>query len=436
MKKLSLAKKIGVFFGLVILVVLLSYHLLYKQAKLDNSKEIAEYATKQLSQITNNFTVKMRDYENISQQFLTNQDLNRWLTAYIQAQDNYDVALYNMVFSNYLEGHAFVDPYFHDAMFIDEANPKRKTLTMGEALPDAFVRSFRDTDSFDEIIQADGETIWFSGVQLDDSSNYYLLVGRRIKNLFSGKPLGVLLLVVREKNICTMINDNRYEEDLQWGENYKSDFTLMTDKNGVIIASPFKMNIGNNVKYYLGTSKHPKVISESPENRSYMSMFHKQPVLVVEYPIGKWGWNLLNVIPVAQAEHSALLRGLALLLSYVLLVLGVLGGVWFGHAIMQEGKALLYPGITVSKMAILEDLVSSEQPEPDWLKELNEKEREILALLAQGYTNKQIAGQLFVAEQTIKNYVSIIYSKLDVHDRVQASLKAIEAGLTSKDLKR
>lgn len=60
---------------------------------------------------------------------------------------------------------------------------------------------------------------------------------------------------------------------------------------------------------------------------------------------------------------------------------------------------------------------------------LSDREKEILGLIAQGYDNREIASRMYMAEQTIKNYVSDIYSKLGVHGRVQASLKAIEAGL-------
>lgn len=54
------------------------------------------------------------------------------------------------------------------------------------------------------------------------------------------------------------------------------------------------------------------------------------------------------------------------------------------------------------------------------LKSLSPREREILDLMAQGYDNREIASELVIAEQTVKNHVSIIYDKLGVRDRVQA----------------
>jgi DNA-binding NarL/FixJ family response regulator len=54
-----------------------------------------------------------------------------------------------------------------------------------------------------------------------------------------------------------------------------------------------------------------------------------------------------------------------------------------------------------------------------WLKMLTNREREIFTLLATGYDNEQIAEKLFLALQTIKNHVSVIYSKLGVKDRFE-----------------
>jgi DNA-binding NarL/FixJ family response regulator len=61
--------------------------------------------------------------------------------------------------------------------------------------------------------------------------------------------------------------------------------------------------------------------------------------------------------------------------------------------------------------------------------ELTDREREILALIAQHHTNTEIAGQLSLSEKTIRNYVSNICAKLQVADRAQAILRAREARL-------
>ena len=61
--------------------------------------------------------------------------------------------------------------------------------------------------------------------------------------------------------------------------------------------------------------------------------------------------------------------------------------------------------------------------------DLSEREREVLTLIAQGMTNAAIAERLVLSPKTVRNYISEIYSKLQVADRVQAMLRARESGL-------
>jgi DNA-binding NarL/FixJ family response regulator len=61
--------------------------------------------------------------------------------------------------------------------------------------------------------------------------------------------------------------------------------------------------------------------------------------------------------------------------------------------------------------------------------ELTERERDILDLIAGGYTNTAIAGRLYLSPKTVRNYVSNIFTKLQVADRAQAIIRAREAGL-------
>ena len=61
--------------------------------------------------------------------------------------------------------------------------------------------------------------------------------------------------------------------------------------------------------------------------------------------------------------------------------------------------------------------------------ELSERETELLALMAQGRANQEIADQLGLTLKTVRNHVSNIFSKLQVADRAQAVLRAREAGL-------
>ncbi len=57
--------------------------------------------------------------------------------------------------------------------------------------------------------------------------------------------------------------------------------------------------------------------------------------------------------------------------------------------------------------------------ETSFLKYLSKREIEVLRLIGEGYDNNAISRRLFIAEQTVKNHVSVIYSKLNIHNRIQ-----------------
>ena len=66
------------------------------------------------------------------------------------------------------------------------------------------------------------------------------------------------------------------------------------------------------------------------------------------------------------------------------------------------------------------------------LSELSVREVEVLYHISKGYSNREIATRLFIAEQTVKNHVSMIYAKLGFRDRMQALLFAKEVGLNDQ----
>ncbi|MGJ5832360.1 response regulator [Streptomyces ossamyceticus] len=93
---------------------------------------------------------------------------------------------------------------------------------------------------------------------------------------------------------------------------------------------------------------------------------------------------------------------------------------------VAAGQSLLDPSATARLMARLRQGQEPE-PEPDALPGLTEREREILALIGEGLTNRQIGQRLYLAEKTVKNHISRLLAKLGVERRVQAAVIATQA---------
>jgi DNA-binding NarL/FixJ family response regulator len=93
-----------------------------------------------------------------------------------------------------------------------------------------------------------------------------------------------------------------------------------------------------------------------------------------------------------------------------------------------KGKAIFSPAIATRLLAFFAASPLRGAP-PQVFPTLTDREREILNLIAQGHPNPSIARQLSLSTKTVGNYVSNIFTKLQVADRAQAIIRAREAGL-------
>jgi two-component system, NarL family, response regulator DevR len=117
-----------------------------------------------------------------------------------------------------------------------------------------------------------------------------------------------------------------------------------------------------------------------------------------------------------EALFAAIMAGAA---GYVLKQIGA-GDLVDSVRRVAAGQSLIDPAL----MARVLDRVRRGPAEHEELAGLTEQERKILALIAEGMTNRQIGERLYLAEKTVKNYVSSILSKLGLERRTQAAVLA------------
>ena len=117
-----------------------------------------------------------------------------------------------------------------------------------------------------------------------------------------------------------------------------------------------------------------------------------------------------------EALFAAILAGAA---GYVLKQIGG-NDLIDGVRRVAAGQSLLDPALTAR---VLERVRKGPEAHEE-LASLTEQERKILALIAEGLTNRQIGERMFLAEKTVKNYVSSILSKLGLERRTQAAVLA------------
>jgi DNA-binding NarL/FixJ family response regulator len=101
----------------------------------------------------------------------------------------------------------------------------------------------------------------------------------------------------------------------------------------------------------------------------------------------------------------------------------------FAIRAVHSGDSVVAPSTTRRLIDQFAHLLPGGGPAPAELTGLTEREREVLVLVAQGLSNAEIAGKLFLSEATVKTHVGRILAKLDLRDRVQAVVYAYENGL-------
>ncbi|GAA1968143.1 response regulator [Agromyces allii] len=97
--------------------------------------------------------------------------------------------------------------------------------------------------------------------------------------------------------------------------------------------------------------------------------------------------------------------------------------------VIAAGEALLAPSVTRRLIEEVARTAPAPRVDEHLLSALTAREREVLVLIARGRSNQEIAGDLFIAEQTVKTHVGKILAKLHLRDRVHAVVFAYDVGL-------
>ncbi|NPV90003.1 MAG: response regulator transcription factor [Firmicutes bacterium] len=95
---------------------------------------------------------------------------------------------------------------------------------------------------------------------------------------------------------------------------------------------------------------------------------------------------------------------------------------------VYEGRSVVHPRVTARLFGELNRL-ATRPPVNEQLEQLTSREREVLKLIGQGDSNRDIAETLFISEKTVKNHITNILRKLGAKDRTQAAIFAIKSHL-------
>ena len=95
----------------------------------------------------------------------------------------------------------------------------------------------------------------------------------------------------------------------------------------------------------------------------------------------------------------------------------------------NDGLSLLQPSMASKLLNEFSNMNARQGPDLSNFESLTSREKEVLAHISKGMSNKEIASQLLISDKTVKNHLSNIFHKLHVNDRTSAAVMALKEGL-------
>lgn len=182
----------------------------------------------------------------------------------------------------------------------------------------------------------------------------------------------------------------------------------------------------------LAISGHARVLWEARNGEEALTLIAQQPVNALLADIRMPEMDGIALVKRLRAQKNS---------TPVLMLTTFDDAELFSQSLIAGANGFLLKDISLEKLiSSLQAIVTGSTflAEPELLREhhqkksaleLSERELQILRLLVGGFSNKEIASAIFLAEGTIRNHISNLLAKLDCRDRTQAVLKAINTGL-------
>lgn len=348
---------------------------------------------------------RLNEIEAYSFQVLAHTSINRMLGEYAHSEEKYQVSEWNMIFSEYMESLVGENRLIYDAFFFSVCDLSKSALTMRENMSFSEKAILKAEPVITEILNSDGNPLWYN-------TEKGLFSARLIRDLQTGDAVGVL---------CFAINRNTLNSVFQSGG--KSGHLFIVKKNGTLLFSPYWQNIpsdfifpvykgkfSNNSLKYAGYIKDSALLTERTGLRLVLFLNSFVGLFLFAHGAVVWAFGMIFYVLAADI-FSRFLR---------------FSGIWAGRPFRKKNT------YNAERDSIKTHELKTDEPDtrdaddthcrcPKALHILSEQELKIGILLASGRSNKEIAYELNLKEQTVKNYVYGIYKKLNVSGRVAAA---------------
>lgn len=345
-------------------------------------------------QASHRISATFSSVDSLSFQMIANADVNETLASYGSDPLLYSSAPADMRFSEFIESQVAIRSFLVDAVFFDYDEPRRTPLTMTENLRRP------DFGSIDESLrglaeEGDGAVMWLAS-PLMLWERPHIASARLIKPLGGGEPIGFFVALIDARDIGEILDSVGGDE----GEARST--SLLVSSSGVVIAGTEASLIGVSAKDALG-DEWRAASADAKGSRRVVARYDGRLAALQTYRDTTYGLSLVTILPIGPIVLRALLGATALLCAFGFIALS-------GFSIHLR-RASAIPGMAATLYRL-----------PPGTPPLTSRETDILERLVRGMSNKEIAFQLGLKEQTVKNCLGRLYGKLGVHDRLSALL--------------
>lgn len=306
------------------------------------ANKTVRYSLTELTQAAVNIQFKLAEYETVSLQLFVNYDFITTLEDLTASGNDSPHYVLRKTVENCFHEYLNQNPDLFGIIFHPVSGRLTPIVVTKDSQRDfiSLSEGFKGISAYNDILKADGGIVWSETVKVNRSN--FLILGRLLKRISNGEPLGILALIIEEDKIAQLANRSIYD-DFNNSLNGIENYSLIINSNGEIISSPFKEDIGQSASQLikdigLRDSNSPGIESGTAQG-SFFTTVNQQNSLVTYKTVGskiknagKSSWYLVNLTPVSFLYKEWRVVTIAIIVSCV--VFGVLAA-WVSFSVTK-----------------------------------------------------------------------------------------------------
>ncbi len=314
------------------LMGLISYHI----SKAAIADKIAQYSLRELTQVSNNLDLKLNKYEDFSVQMISNPEINQSLAECVN-DSGLNFLDINQRFKKIFDNSAVTLDNASAILFNSVANDRQYATGINAISAEEFGK----TADFQKAVTLKGKIHWFY-------LKGWIGLSRMVGDVNSLQPIGVVTVLVRPDKLDQVINFTLYKESSDQSEKsiLKHPYSMIITKNGMVLATPFRDDLGKNIGTLVGDPNIMKKMADLEEDSGkFPEKVKNENVLMTVNRIQGKDWYLLGIAPNFYLYAESTMVGLwalalGIIISVIVVIISIITALGISRPLQQVMKAM------------------------------------------------------------------------------------------------